>query len=235
MTWVTTAGTPCSAPPVGPCPTGTAVTLRFRSACDDLSAARVRVYNDRTNTQQLINLTKIANDAQYDWWEAVLPVSADPTIYWYRFIALDGTATAYYEDDAARTGGWGQTFASSVDNSWQLTMYDPTFQTPDWVQNGIIYQVFPDRFRDGNAANNTPAGTFFYNETPTIVRSNGTNWNTPICDPRDATSPCPGVYSQNFYGGDLEGLLESVGLPGQPGGDGDLFQPHLRGPVQPQI
>ncbi|MBP8000565.1 MAG: Ig-like domain-containing protein [Chloroflexi bacterium] len=216
--------------PGGAVPTGTAVTLRFRSACDDLSAARVRVYNDRTNTQQLINLTKIANDAQYDWWEAVLPVSADPTVYWYRFIALDGTATAYYEDDAARTGGWGQTFASSVDNSWQLTMYDPTFQTPDWVQNGIIYQVFPDRFRDGNAANNTPAGTFFYNETPTIVRSNGTNWNTPICDPRDATSPCPGVYSQNFYGGDLEGLLSQLAYLDSLGVTAIYFNPIFEAP-----
>jgi len=88
-------------------------------------------------------------------------------VYWYRFIAY-GSATAYYEDDGARNGGWGQTFGSAPDNSWQLSIYDPA-----------------DRFRDGNNANNPSAGEFFYGANDTICRSNDTEWNTHICDPRD--------------------------------------------------
>ena len=75
-----------------------------------------------------------------------------------------------------------------------------------------MYQIFADRFRDGDPANNTPAGEFFYEETPTVVRSNdvSSRWNTIICDPRDATSDCPSVYSQNFYGGDLQGVVDKL-------------------------
>lgn len=29
---------------------------------------------------------------------------------------------------------------------WQLTVYDESFTTPDWLKGGIIYQIFPDRF-----------------------------------------------------------------------------------------
>ena len=29
---------------------------------------------------------------------------------------------------------------------WQLTVYRRDFKTPDWLDGGIIYQIFPDRF-----------------------------------------------------------------------------------------
>lgn len=201
--------------PGGPVAAGTAVTLRLRSACNDLTEAKVRFWNDLINAQSIVNMTKVASDSQYDWWEADVPASADPTIFWYRFIAIDGTATAYYEDDDTRDGGWGQTFGSSPDNGWQLTMYDPAFQTPDWVKNGVMYQIFPDRFRNGDPGNDPQPGRFFYGELDgTIYRSDpngGTNnpWNTAICDPRDAAD-CPGTYSLNFYGGDLQGVIDQL-------------------------
>lgn len=196
--------------PAGPQPAGTPVTLRLRAASGDLTAARVRVYNDRLNTQTFYDMSIAADDGVYEWWQATLPPSADPTVYWYRFIAIDGADADYYEDDSARTGGWGTPFDESVDNSWQLTFYDPAFHTPDWVKNAIIYQVFTDRFRDGDPGNDTPAGTFFYDEAGgTIVRSNTSDWSQPVCDPRDAAD-CPGTYSKNFYGGDLQGLLDKL-------------------------
>ncbi|MCB8929368.1 MAG: alpha amylase N-terminal ig-like domain-containing protein, partial [Ardenticatenaceae bacterium] len=196
--------------PGGAVEAGTAVTLRLRAASNDLTGAQVRVWDDRLNVQMLLNMTLAADDGTYEYWEAAVPASAEPTIYWYRFIAQDGTAVAYYEDDASRNGGWGQTFGDSPDNGWQLTVYDPTFQTPDWVKNGIMYQIFPERFRDGDPANNMPAGSFHY-DIPggSIVRSESSEWHTPICDPRDENE-CFGAYSHNFYGGDLQGILDKL-------------------------
>ena len=197
--------------PGGPVTTNTPVTLRLRAASNDLTAAKVRVWDDRNNVNMLLPMTLAADDGTYEWWEITLPGSADPTIYWYRFIAIDGTATAYYEDDSARTGGWGETFGDSPDNSWQLTVYDPTFTTPDWVKNAVIYQIFADRFRDGDAGNDTTAGTFFYDQADgSIYRSNQADWNTPVCDPRAEGTDCTGKYSENFYGGDLQGVLDKL-------------------------
>ena len=28
----------------------------------------------------------------------------------------------------------------------QLTVYEPDFKTPDWIKDGTMYQIFPDRF-----------------------------------------------------------------------------------------
>jgi glycosidase len=197
--------------PTGPVTTGTAVTLRLRAAAGDLTAARVRIWNDRTNTQSLHNMTLVATDDTYEWWQVTLPAYVAPTVFWYRFIAIDGTATAYYEDDATWDGGWGAVFDTSPDNSYQLTIYDPAYHTPDWMKNAVVYQVFPDRFRDGDATNDTAAGSFFYGEAGgTIYRSTAADWNTVVCDPRQTGTPCSGTYSKNFYGGDIQGLIDKL-------------------------
>ncbi|MDH5373116.1 MAG: alpha-amylase family glycosyl hydrolase, partial [Acidimicrobiia bacterium] len=204
--------------PGGAVPTGSEVTLRFRAMSGDLEFATMRLWNDRADVETLVPMTKVLDDGEFEWWESALSVGDLPTVYWYRFIAQDGEAIAYYEDDDARLGGWGQTFGDSQDNSWQLTVFNPEFQTPDWVKNAVVYQIFPDRFRDGDSANDTAPGGFFYEERTTEFRSAGTDWNTPICEPRaDADTTvgeylvnCASLYSQNFYGGDLAGIIDKL-------------------------
>ncbi|MEA2000811.1 MAG: alpha-amylase family glycosyl hydrolase, partial [Actinomycetota bacterium] len=198
--------------------TDTDVTLRFRAQSGDLEFATMRLWDDRADVQSFVPMTKVLDDGTYEWWEATLATGSEPTVYWYRFIAQDGEAIAYYEDDDARLGGWGQTYGDSPDNSWQLTVFDPAFETPDWVKNAVVYQLFPDRFRDGDEDNNTASGGFFYEERTTEFRSAGTDWLTPICEPRttgdisngDYLLECEGLFSQNFYGGDLQGVIDKL-------------------------
>jgi glycosidase len=207
--------------PQGAVPTGTSVRLRLRALDGNLTAAQVRVWNDGIDISTVYDMTRVASgvtfpgDAtSYEFWEVTLPPSANPTIYWYRFILIDGTDTDYYEDDDQFTGGVGQMYEDSLDRSWQLTHYDPTFQTPDWVKDAVIYQIFPDRFRDGDPANNNAAGEFHYGANDSIVRSNTTDWNTALCDPRSVAgtpAACANRYSQNFYGGDLQGIIDKLG------------------------
>ncbi len=205
--------------PGGAVVTDSDVVLRLRAGTNDLEAATVRLWNDRDNAQAFVPMSMVLDDGTYQWWETTVNVGEVSNVWWYRFIAQDGEAVAYYEDDDQRTGGWGQTYGETQENSWQLTVHDPDFATPDWVKSAVIYQIFPDRFRDGDASNNTPEGSFFYEERGTELRSGGTDWNTPICDPRGATDvlgpdgvyvDCALLYSQNFYGGDLQGIIDQL-------------------------
>ncbi len=192
-------------------PVGQDVTLRFRAAKNDLTGAMIRLWNDRDDVQTMIPMSIAASDDDYDYWESLIETGAKVNVFYYRFIAYDGAAVAYYEDTGA-DGGWGETIGESEDKSWQLTVYDPAFSTPDWVKNAIVYQIFADRFHDGDSSNNPTAGQFFYNEDfGTVVRSGSTQWNTPICDPRqDTNDACEGSYSRNFYGGDLQGIIDKL-------------------------
>jgi glycosidase len=196
--------------PPGPVETGTSVTLRLRAASGDLTAARVRIFNDRQNTLSMLEMALVADDGTYEWWQVTLQPFSLPTVYWYRFIVIDGSDVDYYADDNGLLGGLGAPSDNEIDNNWQLTIYDPNFQTPDWVKNAIIYQIFPDRFKDGDLNNNLPAGSLYYGDNSTIVRSGSPYWNQVICDPRDEEGPCPGVYGENFYGGDLQGVINKL-------------------------
>ena len=39
-------------------------------------------------------------------------------------------------------------------DSFQITVYEENFDTPRWMSKGIMYQIFPDRFCQGNKENN---------------------------------------------------------------------------------
>mgnify|MGYP001083817810 CR=1 FL=1 len=214
--------------PAGSVATGTYVTLRLRASSGDLTAAMVRIFNDRQNTLSLLDMDSVADDGTYEWWQVVLPAPALPTVFWYRFIAIDGSDIDYYADDTELLGGSGAPSDEEVDNSWQLTFYDPAFQTPDWVKNSIIYQISPDRFRDGNLSNNILPDPY-YGEDTAIFRSGTSNWNEKVCDPL-GIGLCSGVYGENFYGGDLQGVINQLPYLQNLGVTAINFSPIFRSP-----
>ena len=69
-------------------------------------------------------------------------------------MAQDGQSRRFVTDDDALDGGTGTILRqASTGPGWQLTVYDPTFRTPDWTRGAVVYQVFPDRFANGDTAN----------------------------------------------------------------------------------
>ncbi len=193
------------------------VTLKFRTCENDVSSVEIRLYDDVANTGNFYNMTVDSSSSGFTYWKYDLTVPASATIYYYYFRIINGGATAYYRDDnpTFTGGGYGQAEATQAvadSNSYQLTVYDSNFTTPDWMKQGIVYQIFPDRFRDGDASNNPSSPRFFYNEAgQTLFRSGASAWNTKICDPRGVPNvDCPGYYSNNFYGGDLKGIKDKI-------------------------
>lgn len=114
----------------------------------------------------------------------------------YRFIGytIEGTEFSLPEDPS-------QSFLFDGINS---------FPQLKWVSQGIIYQIFPDRFYNGNPENDVLAlksDEFHYNqlwaqnklwaeEGPSLA-----NWNAPI-----SSQHC----CHQYYGGDLAGIIEKL-------------------------
>jgi glycosidase len=216
--------------PQGAVPAGTPVTFRFRTFHDDVTDVTLRDYSVQQSTQQLIAMDRVASGVpcyqpslateSCDFWQATLP-NAQSDVHWYRFIVKDGTSTAYYGDDtAALDGGPGSTTADARDWSYALTVYDPSFTTPAWARNAVVYQIFPDRFRNGDAKNDPKTGDVQYDQ-----RAVKLPWNTlPEGYCRAYAGPCPprslftgyaagsreGPQGRDYYGGDLKGVRQSL-------------------------
>ena len=72
----------------------------------------------------------------------------------------DGTATAWL--NAA-----GITSAEPSSGDFFIV---PGFKTPDWMKNGVMYQIFPDRFYDGITSNDVTLNLM-------VVWSGMTSWS----------------------------------------------------------
>jgi glycosidase len=153
--------------PGGAVTTGTEIKLRFRTFHDDATAVTLRAYYTNPGRENLVDMHIVATDVPCymqsafgcDFWEATID-AGDPGTVYYRFIVHDGTKTVYYEDDSdVRDGGWGKPYDSSPDWGWALTVYNPNFKPIEWLKNAVIYQIFPDRFRNANRKNDPARGS----------------------------------------------------------------------------
>ena len=221
--------------PFGAQPLATEVTLRLRTAAGDVEQVNLVVTDLAANSDLLRPMAKAANDGTYDWWEATLNTGSALTVFSYRFALTDGDATLYYGDDAARDGGLGQTYTTppAADAGWNIYAYLPGFDAPDWAKNAVIYQIFPDRFRNGDPSNDPTVDDWFYPDE----RGHAfpiTPWNTIVPDPvpldPQLNPEWYGTFSSTFYGGDLQGVQEKLDYLQSLGVDTIYFNPIFDSP-----
>ena len=221
--------------PGGAQPAGTPVTLRFRTLAGDVTNVSVRWYSLELGGQQITPMEIAAAgigcyedalaDALCDFWQTTLPADWGEDNLWYRFIVSDGTDTDYYADDtAALDGGLGAASDEVVDQSWALMLHVPGFEAPDWAADAVIYQIFPDRFRNGRSSNDPRTGDIRYDD-PVIKLDWGTKPEGYCRNYADGDANCPWRFDdtpptnsptkeqprgRDYFGGDLKGVEQRL-------------------------
>ncbi|MDU2049247.1 MAG: glycoside hydrolase family 13 protein [Clostridium perfringens] len=109
--------------------------------------------------------------------------------YYFKYIK-DGF-TKYYGNNDECLGGEGKIY-------YDLTVYDDN-KIPSWYKEGIIYQIFVDRFFNGNKDSmilNKKKNSFIYS-----------NWYDEPMYIRDSNGS---IKRWDFYGGNLRGVIEKL-------------------------
>jgi len=233
--------------PFGAVNPGTAVTLRFRTFHSDVTGVVIRLYDTGVSQEVKEPMTLAASNVDCydptltagnntcDFWQFSYTPKTLGTTY-YRFVVGDGTSTAYYADtDGKLYGGLGSTTSYENDKGFRLNTVDPKFKVIPWMQNGVMYQIFPDRFRNGDPDNDprTTDPRYDYpapaNATPAQVKAAADAqivdkaWNdlpegycSHYTNPAQPCNESP--KGRDYFGGDLKGLndkldyLKSVGV-----------------------
>jgi glycosidase len=220
--------------PGGAVPAGTSVIVRFRTFHNDVTGVALRLYDLNANAQRFVQMTPAATDVPCyqagleqetcDFWAATVS-EASPNNLWYRFVVTDGTDADYYADNtAALDGGLGRTTDDVADISYALMFYDPAFSAPAWAKNAVIYQIFPDRFRNGRHDNDPQTGDTRYDDP--VLKLNWGILPEGYCrNYADAAINCPwrfddtppdwsptkeGPRGRDYYGGDLKGVDQQL-------------------------
>ncbi len=219
--------------PWGAVTTGTPVTLRLRTFHNDVTDVTMRVWSTAAGAQTLYPMARVATTDDppygYDYWQATIPAQADPTILYYRFIVRDGSDEDFYEDDDLFDGGWGATYDDSPDYSFQIDVYEPDFETPDWMKNAVVYQIFPDRFYNGDPRNDPrPSDPTVYGNN--VLVKPWTDLPEGYCRAYEGFVCAEWPYGRDFFGGDLQGVKEKLDYLEDLGVTAIYFNPIFQSP-----
>ena len=155
------------------------VHLRFRTGRENVDEV-ILVFDEQRYTMQ-----KVANDKMFDYYEYTVKLG-DSRVEYY-FEVHSGHMVCYFNSVGV---------CSSVENYYNFSI-TPSFQTPDWAKGAIIYQIFVDRFYNGDRSNDVETDEYFY-------IGEGTHKNTDWMKyPRE-------MDVREFYGGDIAGVKKKL-------------------------
>ena len=130
-------------------------------------------------------MERVENGRVFDRYRVVLPPAEEAANYFFQIIHNE--TTYYYTRN-----GVSQEFP--VDGYFRLLR---NFQTPAWARGAVMYQIFVDRFCNGDPSNDVKTGEYNYLENQVQAVE---DW---YAQPED------GDFC-HFYGGDLQGILQKM-------------------------
>ena len=143
-----------------------------------------------------VQMKCVRSDSLFDWYEAQIVCGMEPITY--RFLVRGARRDIVYQRDG---GHW----ADEVSSSKRDFRIDPGSSVPQWAQGALQYQIFVDRFANGDEANDVVDCEYIYDGMP--VRKSS-SWDAPLASDD----------YRCFYGGDLQGVaskldyLQSLGV-----------------------
>ncbi|MBU0494797.1 MAG: maltodextrin glucosidase [Chloroflexi bacterium] len=165
---------------------GDTVRVRLRVGADaPVRRAYLRTFPDGEQFFAPMDAGPVAPPAR--WWEADLPIN-QPVVH-YRFI-LEADDGAWWYTAA------GPTAAEPLDATDFRILAD--YDAAAWVPNAVFYQIFPDRFANGDPATNPRPDEFEY------------RGHRPQTYPWGAPPPTEQFMPLLFYGGDLPGIVQRL-------------------------
>ena len=190
------------------------IEFKTKAHLDDIESIYL-VKNDNP-----IEMNKISEDNSFEYFQKIVFLEDENEEFDYYFLYRDGEKEFHLLDGE---------FSNIKDESkyfhYSKSSVQP-FYTPDWVKDGIIYQIFTDRFYDGSSDNNPDFSEWYYDGI-NLPPSNGKllkkytqyfhfedDWydtegltKSPFHHP-DEEGYQPDYNS--FYGGDIKGIRQKL-------------------------
>ena len=155
------------------------VTIRFRAGKDNID----RVFFVCKGVRHL--MFKRYSDDNFDYYTHDQQLENEKVSY--HFVVQAGKLECIYDRRGVVTGA----------NEYYDFAVIPGFKTPDWAKGAVMYQIYTDRFCNGDKTNDVLTNEYKYiGESVNHVD----DWNAYPAH----------MDVRNFYGGDLQGVLDKM-------------------------
>lgn len=153
---------------------------------------------------QPMPMKKLYSDGVYDYWQAAVTEPQKRLAYAFEVTDQNGSRIIY--SDQGFIQPTDQRKLNDANTYFRMPYFQDidAFHAPKWVEQTVWYQIFPERFANGDSTN----------------------------DPQDTKSWNPNEHPrrQDFYGGDLQGVIDHLDYLKQLGVNGLYFNPIFKAP-----
>ena len=170
-------------------PTGSHASLQLRlrvSKTAPITQLFVRTIPD--GEQHYTPMQIVASDAQCNWWQTEIRLHMLLTNYRFFFNTTEGNWSF-------TANGMVQYTPTDATDFKYLYRYD----APSWVQGSVFYQIFPERFADGDSTNNVQSGEYSCYGTSVVAHAWG-----------ELPTQTGAAGNAHFFGGDLQGIVQHM-------------------------
>ena len=161
--------------------------VRLRTKKDDIKAVNIikgdpyLIHQDEWYKESK-PMAKIASTEDYDYWKIAFGAEFKRVQYAFHVIGEDGEEVFYGDRGIFEMS---EMVTEKAENYFRMPFFQEIdrFKAPEWVKETVWYQIFPERFANGDKSND-PEGTL--------------PWGSKLPDRED------------FFGGDLQGVLDNL-------------------------
>ena len=158
---------------------GETVTIRCRTGKNNVDS----VYFISGQVRR--RMEKELTEGPFDYYKVEITVGKDPLHYFFEINA--GRIRCFYNERG---------ISKDLQEYYMFSIV-PGFKTPDWAKGAVMYQIFVDRFCNGDPTNDVENREYIYIKEGTQKVD---DWYR-LPDAMDVRS---------FYGGDLKGVLDKL-------------------------
>lgn len=130
-------------------------------------------------------MTKESSDEQFDFYSYEMQLDNEKVSY--HFEVQTGRIISYYDVRG---------LVQEVNEYYNFAII-PGFETPDWAKGAVMYQIYVDRFCNGDPSNDVETNEYIY-------------INSHVHKVEDWDRYPAQMDVRDFYGGDLQGVLDKM-------------------------
>ncbi|MDB1124453.1 maltodextrin glucosidase [Vibrio algarum] len=159
---------------------------------EDLKFDKVQVRHEPDNEEYLVDMSRVGKEGRLVLWKASIPINSDRDITHYVFKIIMGKQQFWLDARCSHIRIPGKEYHFK---------FNANHQPPAWVSEQVFYQIFPDRFCNGNPQISVKSGEYqIRGGTVDVVKK---EWGSEIGDYKKSSSV-------EFYGGDLQGIKDKL-------------------------
>lgn len=156
----------------------------------DLVKIRCRVARDNVDSVVFVcqefelPMQRMQIDSYFDYYECQFTMPGHTLSYRFR---IEKREVIFFNQQGA----------VNVPDGYYDFRLIPGFSTPDWAKGAVFYQIFVDRFSNGDISNNVVDREYIY-------------INEPVSSVKDWEKYPAQMGVREFYGGDLKGIMNKL-------------------------